>query len=66
MKYQKAAEATVDLIGNQISNKIAKASRSSPPNNSETITYEHDKEIPKEVYVSPEEIHKIIAGLTVI
>ena len=24
MEYQKAAEATVDLIGNQISNKIAK------------------------------------------
>ena len=66
MEYQKTAEATVDLIGDQISNKITKVSRSLPPNNSETITNEHDKEIPKGIYVSPEEIHKIIADLTII
>ena len=48
MEYQETAEATGDLIGNKIANKITKASISSPQNNSETITNEHDKEIPKE------------------
>ena len=32
-----------------------KVSRRSPKNNSETITNEHDKEMPKERYISPEE-----------
>ena len=47
MEYQKTAEATGDLMGNKIANKITKVSRSSPQNNSETITNEHDNEIPK-------------------
>ena len=42
MEYQKAAEATGDLIGNKIANKIIEVLRSSPQNNSETITNEHD------------------------
>ena len=42
---QKTAEATGDLIGNKIASKITKVSRSSPQNNSDTITSEHDKEI---------------------
>ena len=33
---------------------------SSPQNNSETIINEHDNEIPKERYISPKEIYKII------
>ena len=33
MEYQKTAEATGDLIGNKIANKITKVSRSSPLNN---------------------------------
>ena len=37
MEYQKTAEATGDLIGNKIANKITKVSRSSPQNNSERI-----------------------------
>ena len=49
---QKTTEATGDLITN--------VSRSSPLNNPETITNEHDKEIPKEIYTSPEERQKII------
>ena len=49
---QKTAEATSDLTPNKIANKITKVSRSSPQNNSETITNEHDKEIPKERYIS--------------
>ena len=34
------------MTDNKIANKITKVSRSSPQNNSETITDEHDKEIP--------------------
>ena len=51
----KTAEATGDLIGNKIANRIIKASKNSQQNISETVTNEHDKEIPKERYVSPEE-----------
>ena len=57
---------TSDLIGNKIANKIAKVSRSSLQNKLETITIEHDKEIPKERYIFPEGIHKIIDDLTLI
>ena len=66
MEYQKTAEATSDLIGNKIANKIAKVSRSSLQNKLETITIEHYKEIPKERYIFPEGIHKIIDDLTLI
>ena len=44
---QKATEATGDLIGNKLANRITKFSRSSQHFNSETIAIEHDKEIPK-------------------
>ena len=64
MEYQKTVETTVDLIVKKIANKIMKVSRSSPQNNREIITNEHDKEIPKERYISPEEIQKIIDDLT--
>ena len=47
---QKAAKATGDL-------------KNLPQNNSETITNEHDKETPKERYVSPEERQEIIDEL---
>ena len=55
---QKTAEATGDLTGNKIANKITKISK-----NSKTVTNEHDKEIPKERYVSPEERQEIIDEL---
>ena len=51
-------EATDHLIGNKIANEITKLSK-----NSETVTNEHDKEIPKESYVSPEESQEIIEKL---
>ena len=51
---QKTAEATGDLIGNKIANKITKVSKHSQQHNSETVTNEHDKEMPTERYVSPE------------
>ena len=63
---QKTAEATGDLTGNKTADKITKASRSSPKNNSETITNEYDKEIPKERYISPEETEKAIYDLRLI
>ena len=66
MEYQKTAEETGDLIGNKTAQKIRKVSRSSPQNNPDTITNEHDKEIPKKGYISPEEIQKIIDDLTLV
>ena len=56
------------MIGNKIAGKIRKVSKASSQNNSETITNEkennkYDKEIPKERYISPEEIEKIIDDL---
>ena len=51
-------EATDHLIGNKIANEITKLSK-----HSETVTNEHDKEIPKESYVSPEESQEIIEKL---
>ena len=60
MEYQITVEATGDLTGNKSANKIKKVSRNSLQNNPETITNEHDKEIPKERYISSEERQKII------
>ena len=61
---EKTAEATDDLIGNKITNKITKVTKSSPQNNSEVVTNEHDKELPKGSYISPEKRQKIIDELT--
>ena len=60
---QKTAEVTGDLIGNKIADTITKVSKNSQQNNSETVTNEHDKEIPKERYISPEERQEIIDEL---
>ena len=38
-----------------MSNKITKVWKNSEQNNSETVTNQNDKEIPKERYISPEE-----------
>ena len=39
-----------------MSNKITKVWKNSEQNNSETVTNQNDKEIPKERYIYPEEI----------
>ena len=44
-------------------NRITNASIRSTQNNSEIINNEHDKEIPKERCISPEEYQKIIGDL---
>ena len=45
---QKTAEATADFIGNKIAKRITKVPKYLSQNNSETITNEHSKNIPKE------------------
>ena len=60
---QKTAEAAGDLIGNKIANKITKAPKHWQENNSETVKNKHDKEIPKERYISPEERQEVIDEL---
>ena len=62
-KIQKTVEATGDLNSNETDNRITKVSRSSTQNNLEKLADEHDKEIPKERYISPEERQKIINDL---
>ena len=59
----KRAKATGDLIGNKIANKITGVSKTLQQNNSETVTKEHDKKIPKERYLSPEDRQEIIDEL---
>ena len=59
MEYHKTAEATSDLIGN----KVTKVSQNSQHNISERVKNEHDKEISKERYISPEERQKIVDNL---
>ena len=56
---QKTAEATCDLIGNTVANKIMIVSKNPQQNNSETVTNDHDKEIPKERYIFPKERQEI-------
>ena len=48
---QKGAEATGDFIGNKKADKITKTSKALQQKSSETVTNEHDEEIPKEIYI---------------
>ena len=69
-KIQKTPEATSDLVGNKTFNRIKNVSRSSRRNNSETITNEHYKEIPKDIYIYiyiyPEERQKTIDNMKIV
>ena len=60
---QKTAGATDDLIGNKIGDRIIKVSQNSQQNNSEAVTNENDKELPKERYISLEQRQKVIDDL---
>ena len=62
MKYQKI----VNLIDNEIADRMTEFSKNSQQNNLATVTYENDKEIPKERYISPEKRQKIIDNLKLI
>ena len=57
----KSAEATGDLIGNKIADKITSASKKSQ--NEEIQSNEVNNEKPKERYISPKESQKIIDEL---
>ena len=56
------------MIGNKIADaavksydgRITKVLKNSQQNNSETVTNEHYKEIPKERYTSPEERRELV------
>ena len=50
-------------MGNKIADRITEVSKCSQQNNSETVSYEHDKEIPKERYISPDKRQEIIDEL---
>ena len=54
---QKTAEATGDLIGHKIADKITRVSKTSPKNNLEI----NGKELLRERYISPELRQRIIA-----
>ena len=54
----KTAEATEDLIGNKIADKITSASKKSQ--NEEIQSNEVNNEIPKERYIPPKERQKIL------
>ena len=56
---QKTAEASSDLIGNKIADKITRASKNSPKNNSET----NEEGTLREKYTPPETRQKIIDDL---
>ena len=58
-EWFKNAEATGDLIGNKLANKITRISETSPKNNSET----NEEETLRERFVPPELGYKIIDDL---
>ena len=49
-EIQKIALENGDLMGNRNADRIIKVSKTSKQNNSETVTNEHDKEIPEKGY----------------
>ena len=62
MEYKKTVEESGDLIRN----KMTWVPKKSQKNNSEIVANENDKEIPKEIDVSPEERQKNIDNLRLI
>ena len=53
---QKTPKTTDDLIGNKITNKVTRISKTSPQNNPET----NEEEILRERYISPEQRQNIV------
>ena len=51
------------MIGNKIPSRITKVLKNSQQNNSETVTNQNDKEIPKERYTSRGKRQEIIDDL---
>ena len=61
---QKITEATGDLIGNKIVDKITKIPKTSPQNNFEIVTNGH--EITRERYISQEKRQQVINDIKLI
>ena len=61
-QFKKTAEATGDLIGNKIADKITRASKTLPQNNSGT----NEEQILRERYLSPEQRQEIVDHLRLI
>ena len=57
---QKTAESTGDLIGTKIDNKFTGVSKNLQQNNSEIVTNDNYKGIPKERYVFQEKTHSLL------
>ena len=57
-----AKQSAIDALNSTSKKVIQKTCLKSNP---QTVTNEHDKEMPKERYVSPEERQKIIDNLTI-
>ena len=55
-QFKKTAEATGDLIGNKIADKITRVSKTLPQNNSGT----NEEQILRERYLSPEQRQEIV------
>ena len=62
MEYQKI----INLSDKKITDRTANFSKNVQKNNSETVTNENDKEIPKERYISLEERQDIIDNIRLI
>ena len=56
---------TSDVVAQSYDHIITKTSKNSQQDNSETVTNTNDKEMSKEIYISPEERQKIIDKLNV-
>ena len=61
-QFKKTAEATGDLIGNKIADKITRVSKTLPQNNSGT----NEEQILRERYLSPEQRQEIVDHLRLI
>ena len=59
----KTAEGDGDLFGNKLANRVTKVSKNLQWSNSEIATNEHNKEMLKEKYISPEERQEVIDKL---
>ena len=60
---QKTAEATGDLIGNKIADKITSLSKNSDADSEMEVGRTSSKDVPKRRYISPEEKQQIIDEL---
>ena len=61
-QFKKTVEATGDLIGNKIADKITRVSKTLPQNNSGT----NEEQILRERYLSPEQRQEIVDHLRLI